>query len=335
MTAFDRLAKKTAGVVARPVDEIKGQSDATLKTTRTAAISFHEGNERMHKAEKRSSELEVLLADEIANAKARDIALTELHEVPGRRRILSAEEYSSLKENLRQNTLVTPVTVRPKTEGGYEIISGNNRVAIYGELGRASILCVVLAMDETEADLAGFYANLMVPELCDFERYLGFKRRQLRTGKSQSEIAAEAGFPKSTVSRYFSFDKLRQDALNVLASHPAVLSSSTAVQLGAATEAGRADLVLEAIRRMIVNPKKFTQSQAVAFVNPRTNPKTYTTRSIKEGKKTLSTISVRGDKVIIDFPKQQIPDAWLDQFETLIRTAMVGVDAQGSKKELS
>jgi ParB family chromosome partitioning protein len=105
------------------------------------------------------------------------VPLDQLHSVPGRKRNLSTDEYDALRENLRNNPLITPITVSKNLDGGWNIISGNNRVEIYRELGKKEIAVYEVEVKDGEGDVKAFYANLLHPSLPDFEKYLRFKNR--------------------------------------------------------------------------------------------------------------------------------------------------------------
>jgi ParB family chromosome partitioning protein len=319
MSIYDKLGAKTAGIKARTVDK------PVEKTPRTAPGMFLNATQRIDTAEARVEELEAMLKEADALSMTRTIALSELHEVAGRRRRLTDAEYAELKENLRNNELVQAITVRPRTQGGYEVISGNNRVAIYRELGRTDILAVIQSMDDEQADLGGFYANLLQPSLPDFEKYLGFKRRQEHTNKNQKELAQEAGIPEQTLSDLFGFDKLPAEARAILEQKPHLLGSSAALKLALAAAAGRSGAVIEAMQRLAADPK-FTQAQAVAYAN-RLEAPTSTKAGpivIKDGKKAFCKLNARQTKVVLDFRDEALADHWLKKLEDFMRAELKG-----------
>jgi ParB family chromosome partitioning protein len=314
MSIYDKLGAKTAGIKARSVEK------PADKPPRTAPGMFLNAAQRIDAAESRVEELEARLKDAEANGGSREIVLDDLHEVSTRRRRLSSGEYIELKENLRNNPLVQAITVRPRAEGGFEIVSGHNRVAIYRELGRSTILATVQAMDEERADLGGFYANLLHPSLPDFEKYLGFKRRQERTGKTQKELAEEAGLPVQTLSDLFSFEKLPPEVRDMLDQRPHLLGSSAAGKLAQAAGAGRGQAVIEAVQKLATE-ENFTQAQAVAHANkivsaPKAKPQASV---IRNGKKTFCKIEARGSKLVIDFTEEAVAGEWAGKLEEFLR----------------
>lgn len=312
---FDKLSHLTADLRAGSDEP---QTPSKTRTAPGQQIAFAvQRDQAFERAEKAEKELEILKGGSF-------IAVDQLHEVPGRRRKLSFEEYHDLKENLRINELVQAVTVRPRKEGGYEVISGNNRAAIYRELGKEKILAVVQTMDDEHADLAGFYANLLQPTLPDFEKYIGFKRRQELTKKNQKALAEEAGILEQSVSLIFSFDKLPQEAKELLSQKPQVLGASAATKLVAALEAGHSKRVIEAIQKLVAD-ENFTQNQAIAYATEKEKseePKEQKALVINQGKKKFCQLEARRGKVAISFTDPSEADRWIKKFEAFMRSEL-------------
>ncbi len=258
MSKIEELAGKTAGIQARTVEA------SQERAPKTAPVMLYDASARMHAAEQRAEELEARLREAERDSANLELPLEALHEVPNRKRILTPEQFTELRENLRNNALVTPITVRARDEGGYEIISGHNRVSVFRELGRLTIPAVVRQSDAAQADINAFYANLLQPALPDYEKYLGFKLiRTLRPSQSQGQIAEIAGVSPSLLSRLLSFEELPAGAHKILAQHPAALGASAASKLASLVRQGRGERVIEAVRRAA--KEGLDQTQVVAF----------------------------------------------------------------------
>ena len=258
MSKIKELAGKTASIQARTID--KSQE----RPPKTAPVMLYDASARMHAAELRAEELEARLREAEQDSANLELPLDELHEVPGRKRVLTPEQFSELRENLRNNDLVTPITVRSRPEGGYEIVSGHNRVGVYRELGRSTIPAVVRQTDAAQADINAFYTNLLQPTLPDYEKYLGFKLiRSLRRSLSQGQIAEMAGVSQSLLSRLLSFEELPKEAHRILLEHPSVLGASAASKLSSLIKQGKGDRVVEAVRKAVEDG--LDQAQVVAF----------------------------------------------------------------------
>ena len=228
-----------------------------------------------------------------------DLPLADLHEIAGRRRNLTAEQYQELVGNLRVNPLVTPITVRWREEGGYEIISGHNRVRAYRELGHESISAVVVDWDEAQTELSAFYANLLQPDLPDYEKYVGFGGITTRYPHlSLPEIAENAGISTGAIYRLMSFKGLPDEALAMLKTRPDLVGANAAQAFSKLSAEGKAEQVVAAIRRIAAG--ECTQAQAVkaAAAEPRKSPsKTAATTKVRAGRAMYCDM-VRTDKIV-------------------------------------
>lgn len=171
-----------------------------------------------------------LLEDELSKARvgATLFPINRLHKVSGRQRALSIDERNELLENLRNNPLDTPITVRKRSDGDWDIVSGNNRVDIYLQLGRNEIEGIEKNYSPLEADKQAFFSNLLHPSLPDFEKFKGFKLLMSLNDKTQDEIAKETGISSSTVSRIMSFNKLPDEAIELIKLNPFAVGAKTA-----------------------------------------------------------------------------------------------------------
>lgn len=293
MSIYDKLGAKTAGVKARTVERVAD------KSLRTAPAMFLDATQRMDAAEQKVEELEAKLRAAEAQASSLEVPLDQLYEVSGRRRQLSDEEFAELRENLKQNELVTPIIVRRRAEGGYEVISGNNRVAVYRELGRATIPAVVRDTEAEKADLDAFYANLLQPHLPDYEKYLGFCMIQRqRPGLSHEQIADMAGVSRSQITKLMAFAGLPEAVHERLRVHVHVLGANAALELAQLARHGREEQVLEAVVKLIAG--EVDQAQAVKFALPPVERARVTKAeptTIKIGKSVYCAIQ-RADKVL-------------------------------------
>ncbi len=187
-----------------------------------------------------------------------EIALDELHEVPKRRRKLSEAEYVDLRENLRRNPLVTPITVRIDDAGRFEIVSGHNRVSAYRELGKTSISSIVQRTDGVQANINAFYANLLQTDLSDFEKFVGFKMMQDELHLSLAKIAEHSGKSQSFVSRLMAFADLPREAQAIIEANPAIIGMDAAYQLATIARDGNRK---DAAEKVIIAVKKLADGE--------------------------------------------------------------------------
>lgn len=207
------------------------------------------------------------LQEQLDLARKSEIEIDSLYEVPGRRRMLSDSQFQELKNNLSTNPLVTAITIRKRDQGGFEIISGHNRVAVYKELGYKTIKAIIIDSDEYQSTLNAFYANLIQPSLPDFEKYLGFKKIHESTGKTQKEMAVEAGIDPSLVTLLFSFSDLSENAINIIKTAPHKIGASAAASFAKLTKQGKSEEVENAIAQLYSG--KLNQAAAIRLASKR------------------------------------------------------------------
>lgn len=313
----DRLLAKTANIGSKPTEN--AQPRPTNTEPRTSPGRLMDAQHRINTAQARIKELETQLEERAAL----EVPLDSLVEVSGRRRKLTAEQFQELKSNLAQHALATPILVRALPDARYEIVAGHNRVAAYRELGRTTIRANVASIEEGEIEFAAFFSNLLSPSLTDFEKYWNFKRLQELSGLSRTEISESAGLSKSHVTRIFSFDALPEEAKAALAEKPERLGSNAAQKLAALTEAGKAEKVVEAVRRLI-DDENFTQDKAVAFAaeKPRTVAPSATV--VRSGRRKVCEISTRNGVVGVRFFEKDASDAeqWGQRIADFINKAL-------------
>lgn len=251
------------------------------------------------------------------------VPTAEVFKVSGRQRVLSPDEREELKSNLAKHPLIHPIVVRPKSDKGYELVSGHNRYDIYVELGKTEIDAYVSDVEAGVVDLFAFYANLLSPSLPDFEKYIGFKRRQTDTGMTQKELAEEAGLSVQKLSSLFAFDDLPAEAIETLREHPHVLGADAAAKMAKAVPAGRGERVVEAVKRLASREDGFTQAAAVQFANSvDRQPAAKTTPvEIRAGKQKFCTLDHRQNVVSVKFAKPEDAEIWAKKFEEFLRNS--------------
>ena len=267
----------------------------TRRGPRTAPGQLLDLQGRYEQSQQEISNLQKLLQE----GGASELPITDLHEVAGRRRNLTAEQFKELVENLRTNPLVTPITVRQREQGGYEIISGHNRVNAYRVLERKIISAVVVVWDEAQTELSAFYANLLQPDLPDYEKYVGFSTIAARyPDLSLPEIAANAGISTAGIYRLMCYKSLPQESLEILEAHPDIVGASAAQALAKLCTEGKSVQVTGAIQKIAAG--ECTQSQAVKIagsVPKKPRQEVSESARIKAGKATYCDM-VRTEKIV-------------------------------------
>lgn len=295
-------ANKASSATSGAQDKMPIKSPTASVTSPGAVLMYQE---QVRSAESRAELAETELAILKEQTKGSfEIELSKLVERPGRRRKLSPQDFSELRENLKNNELIHPISVVASSNGLYEIVSGHNRVDIYRDLGKQAIKAVEIKVSEVEADSLAFFANLMQTPLGDYEKYLGFVRMKERSSATQKELSLSSGVSETTLSALMAFGRLPADALAILSQHPAALGMNAAVELAKLYESRTtsADQLVECLVELADG--KITQAEVIAKckrANLTVNRARPTVSKIKAGRFDYCKVSIIGNSLRIDF----------------------------------
>lgn len=110
--------------------------------------------EDMKKTEDRLLDISVALLDDYPNNKFSQI---------------QGEAWEEFLQSIKENGILTPITVRKKADGRYEILSGHNRKRAAIEAGINIIPAVVKNCDDVEASAIVGVSNNQRPDITDIE----------------------------------------------------------------------------------------------------------------------------------------------------------------------
>lgn len=152
-----------------------------------------------------------------------DIALSEIREFPSHPfRVNMDGETENLVESIKQNGVLIPVLVRPRKNGGYEMISGHRRKFASELAGKETLPCIVRNLTDDEAIIAMVDSNLQRENLLPSEKAFAYKMKleamkrqgkrtdrtcvqvahKLAGKKSRQLLAEEVGESQDQVRRY-------------------------------------------------------------------------------------------------------------------------------------
>lgn len=90
----------------------------------------------------------------------------------------TAERLEELKQDIAANTLLSPLVVRPMTDGSYQILIGHNRRKAAVQLGYGTLPCIVRYLDDEQALQALISDNLLHREkILPSEKAFAYKMR--------------------------------------------------------------------------------------------------------------------------------------------------------------
>lgn len=92
-------------------------------------------------------------------------------------KVKNDDDMLQLVESIRDNGLITPIIVRPKPKGRYEMISGHRRLQACKHLGHKTIQGQVLELDKNAATVMMVDSNLTRSNILPSEKAFAYKMR--------------------------------------------------------------------------------------------------------------------------------------------------------------
>ena len=165
------------------------------------------------------------------------LPLSELHDFPNHPfKVRDDEAMQETAESIRQYGVLVPTIVRPREDGGYEIIAGHRRRHGSELAGLSAMPCIVREMDDDTATILMVDSNIQRENILPSERAQAYKMKleaiRRKAGRPAKEaenlpeencdqvghnfdrkrsveiVADEAGESKSQVQRYIRLTEL-------------------------------------------------------------------------------------------------------------------------------
>jgi len=133
------------------------------------------------------------------------------------RKRFDSEAVSGLAESIKAQGLIQPVVVRPRLEGGYELIAGERRWRAAREAGIPTVPAVVREADDRDTLLLGLVENVAREDLSPIEEARAYALLIDEFGLSLGEVAERVGKSKPAVSNRIRLLELPEDVLAMLA----------------------------------------------------------------------------------------------------------------------
>ncbi len=119
-----------------------------------------------------------MLQKELAVEKIVYIPLIELHPFPNHPYgIREDQAMQDTVDSVKQNGVVVPAIVRPRTEGGYEIVAGHRRKLASERAGFTDMPCIVRNLTDDEAIIQLVDSNAQREDVLPSERAKAYKMR--------------------------------------------------------------------------------------------------------------------------------------------------------------
>ena len=85
-----------------------------------------------------------------------------------------------LQDSIKKYGIITPVIVRPRKEGYYEIISGHRRIFAAEKLGYRKVPTIIRYMTDDQAVIAMVDSNLQRERIQPSEKAFAYQREALK-----------------------------------------------------------------------------------------------------------------------------------------------------------
>lgn len=172
--------------------------------------------------------------DDAQREKVFSIPLDEIHDFPDHPfRVIQDDAMNEMAESVRQFGVLVPAMVRPRAEGGYELISGHRRKMASTLAGKDTLPCIVRDLSDDEAIIVMVDANLQREQLLPSEKAKAYKmklealkrqgaRRDLTSPqlaakfRADDEVAKDAGISGDTVRRFIRLNNLVPEIMSMV-----------------------------------------------------------------------------------------------------------------------
>lgn len=120
-----------------------------------------------------------------------------------------------LASSIREHGLLNPITVRPRPEGGYEVVAGQRRVLALRLLGQAKVPAVIrTTLADQQAVAVSLIENMQRADMAPIDKARGLTTLVEQYG-STTEVAKQTGLSPQTIRRYTSLLRLPQEVQSV------------------------------------------------------------------------------------------------------------------------
>ena len=208
-----------------------------------------------------------LFMDDRSRAEAKlprihDIPLDQIDDFPDHPfKVKLDEDMDQLVQSIKDRGIITPVTLRQKEDGRYEIVSGHRRKKACELAGLPTVKAEIRDLTRDEAIILMVESNLQRSTILPSEKAFSYKMRlealnrqgrrtdltsaplgpKLVGGRSNLELAAQSPDSKTQIQRYIRLTNLVPDLLDMV--DEGKIALRPAVELSYLTEQEQTDLV--------------------------------------------------------------------------------------------
>jgi ParB family chromosome partitioning protein len=147
----------------------------------------------------------------------RHVAVGDIHPNPRQpRRRFEQEATTGLAESIRSQGLIQPVVLRPRPQGGYELIAGERRWRASVEAGLETVPALVRASDDRDTLLLALVENVAREDLSPVEEARAYAVLIDEFDLSLGDVAGRVGRSKPSVSNRIRLLDLPDEVLDMV-----------------------------------------------------------------------------------------------------------------------
>jgi ParB family chromosome partitioning protein len=162
--------------------------------------------------------LEVLIGGREGGQELAELPVEQIHANPRQpRRRFEPDAATGLASSVRAQGLLQPVVVRPRAEGGWELIAGERRWRAAKDAGLPQLPALIRTADDRDSLLLSLVENVAREQLSPVEEARAYAVLIDEFGLSLGDVAERVGKAKSTVSNRVRLLELPEDVLWMLA----------------------------------------------------------------------------------------------------------------------
>ena len=165
------------------------------------------------------------------------LPLSELHPFEGHPfQVRDDEEMDKMVDSVKEYGVMTPAIVRPRRDGGYEIVAGHRRCHASRRAGVDTMPCIVRDMDDDTAIILMVDSNCQREHILPSEKAKAYEMKlnaikrqgqrsdltsgqlgqKLNHGVSVEQVADDAGTSIKQVQRFIRLNKLTPDLMQLV-----------------------------------------------------------------------------------------------------------------------
>lgn len=162
----------------------------------------------------------------------RELSISDIDNFPNHPFKVNISEDDEIVQSIKEVGVTTPILVRPKENGKYELISGHRRKMASELLGNSTIPCIIRELSDDDATILMVDSNYQREKIFPSEKAFAYKmkydvlkhqgkRNDLTSGKivqksAAEKMADETNENEKTIRRYIRLTKLIPEFLTMV-----------------------------------------------------------------------------------------------------------------------